>query len=283
MHCRRPFSAAGPGWGAVFQRWSACAVFPLALLLAGCSPSTFLTGPPEPTPEAPGRRVAILDSGLTWEEDFLTESGWNYLEDTPSTGDDKGHGTQIAKLIRLYAPDAILIPLKITDSSSDATPEIVVQAIYDAVDRFDCDVLCMAFSIPPSEELSVAVAYAEQQQTLLVSAAGNLGQTYKKDKLLYPAAYETVVGVGALAPNGDVAGYSQRNGSIFVTAPGDSIDGTQQGTSYAAARITGICAQLPWTTPELCRDSLRAQAQDRGPAGYDTDYGWGALAVPAGT
>ena len=281
MNCHRRIAADGRqcrnAFGQMLKRF---AVIPLLLLLAGCGHPADTAERPQSPEKSAAVRVAILDSGLSWEEDSLTDIGWNYLEENQSTQDDKGHGTQVAKLIRLYAPNAVLVPLKITDSMSDATGQIVVQAIYDAVDRFDCDVLCLAFSIPPSEELSDAVAYAEQQRTVLVSAAGNLGQTYKKDKLLYPAAYETVIGVGALGQDGAVADYSQRNQSVFVTAPGESIDGTQQGTSFAAARIAGICAGFRWTTPEDCRSSLRIQAQDCGSAGYDTEYGWGVLAAP---
>lgn len=260
------------------------AVIPLLLLLAGCgSDHPAHTAEWSESPEESAAvRVAILDSGLSWDEDSLTDIGWNYLEKNQSTQDDKGHGTQVAKLIRLYAPDAVLVPLKISDSMSDATGQIVVQAIYDAVDRFDCDVLCMAFSIPDSEELRNAVAYAEQRQVILISAAGNLGETYKKDKLLYPAAYETVVGVGAVGEDGTVAAYSQRSRSVFVTASGDSFDGTQQGTSFAAARIAGICASHRWNTPEEFRSALCSQAEDCGPAGYDTDYGWGVVTEELG-
>lgn len=268
--CRRWFDRARKGVAATL----------LLLFLAGCGSDISMDTAEvsEPPEEVAPIRVAILDSGLSWEEDSLTDVGWNYLEENQATQDEKGHGTQIAKLIRLHAPDAVLVPLKIADSMSDATEPIVTQAIYDAVDRFGCDVLCLAFSIPPSDKLSAAVAYAEQQQVVLVSAAGNLGETFKKDKLLYPAAYETVIGVGAIGQDGAVADYSQRNRSVFVTALGESCDGTQQGTSFASARIAGICAAIPWTTPEMCRSSLQSQALDCGPAGYDTDYGWGVVA-----
>ena len=252
----------------------------LLLLLPGCGADRGADTPERSAPpeESDAVRVAILDSGISLEGDSLIDTGWNYLEQSQSTRDDKGHGTRVAELVRLYAPDAVLVPLKVADSGSDAQPQIIVQAVYDAVDRFDCDVLCLAFSIPHSEELSDAVAYAEHRHSVLVSAAGNLGKTYKKDKLLYPAAYETVIGVGAVGQDGTVADYSQRSRSVFVTAPGESLDGTQQGTSFAAARAAGICASLGWTTPEACRSSLRLQARDCGPAGYDTDYGWGVLA-----
>lgn len=252
----------------------------LLLTLTGCGaelPSD-TTAPAEQPTEATSVRVAVLDSGISPAENLVTDTGWNYLDESQSTGDDTGHGTQVAELIHLGAPDAVIVPLKVSGGEADTTPEIVIQAIYDAVDRFGCDVLCLAFSIPDSAQLRDAVAYAEARQVILISAAGNLGETYKREKLLYPAAYETVVGVGAVGADGAVAAYSQRNRSVLITAPGDSLDGTQQGTSFAAARIAGLCASRLWDTPEEFRNALCLQAEDRGPAGYDTDYGWGVLA-----
>ena len=181
----------------------------------------------------------------------------------------------MAELICQYAPDAVIVPLKISGSTEDTKPEFVIRAIYDAVDKYDCSVICMSFSIPNSEALQEAVEYASQKNVILISAVGNWGETYKKNQLLYPAAYDTVIGVGAVEENGEVAAYSQRNQSVFVTAAGSSLDGTQQGTSYAAARIVGICANFSWDTPEEFKDYLLSQVQDRGLPGYDTDYGWG--------
>ena len=181
----------------------------------------------------------------------------------------------MAELICRYAPDAVIVPLKISGSMKETEPEMVIRAIYDAVDKFDCKVVCMSFSIPTSEELYQAVNYAWQKNVIMISAAGNLGETYKKNKLLYPAAYDEVIGVGAVDENSEVAVYSQRSQSVFVTASGNSPDGTQQGTSYAAARIAGVCAGRHWDTPEDFQNYLTDQVQDYGTPGYDTDYGWG--------
>lgn len=237
------------------------------LLLSGCGSNLPWT--------ASGVRVAILDSGIKSGEGCRTDGGWNYLNDSSSVEDEEGHGTQMAELVSEYAPGAVIVPLKISGSEEDTKPELVIRAIYDAVDKYDCNVLCMSFSIPNSTELQEAVDYARQKNVILISAAGNLGETYKKNKLLYPAAYDMVIGVGAVEKNGEIAAYSQRNQSVFVTALGSSLDGTQQGTSYATARIVGICARRSWDTPEEFQDYLISHAQDSGLPGYDTEYGWG--------
>ena len=238
-------------------------------LLSGC-------GNPLPWKSA-GVRVAVLDSGVAPGGDYRMDEGWNYLDDSSSTEDEEGHGTQMAELICQYAQDAVIVPLKISGSEEDTKPEFVIRAIYDAVDHYNCRVICMSFSIPDSDALREAVDYAWQNNVILISAAGNLGETYKKEKLLYPAAYDMVIGVGAVEENGEVATYSQRNKSVFVTALGSSFDGTKKGTSYAAARVVGICAERSWDTPEAFQNELIRQAQDCGAPGYDTEYGWGVL------
>lgn len=249
------------------KKWKACILVMVLFLISGCSSNL--------QEEPQGIRVAVLDSGLLPGKSIRTDEGWNYLNDSSSVDDEKGHGTQVAELICRYAPDAVIVPLKISGSMKDTEPEMVIRAIYDAVDKFDCKVLCMSFSIPASEELYQAVNYAWQKNVIMISAAGNLGETYKKNKLLYPAAYDEVIGVGAVDENSEVAAYSQRSQSVFVTASGSSPDGTQQGTSYAAARIAGFCAGRHWDTPEDFQNYLTDQVQDCGVPGYDTDYGWG--------
>ena len=109
----------------------------------------------------------------------------------------------------------------------------------------------------------------------MISAAGNLGETYKKNKLLYPAAYDCVIGVGAVTESGEVASYSQKNESVFVTTQENALDGESCGTSYAAARIAGLCASDHWESMEAFQKYLMDAAVDCGEPGYDTAYGWG--------
>lgn len=239
----------------------------LVCLLCGCS-GTGLTA-------STHIRVAVIDSGLTAEEQIRTDKGWNYLEQSADTDDDVGHGTKIAGLIGSYAPEAVIVPLKVSGEETQTEPETVIQALYDAVDKYDCQVICMAFSIPDSTRLQEAVAYAADQEVILISAVGNLGETYKREKLLYPAAYDRVTGVGAVDAQGNIAPYSQNNESVFVTAEETDLDGESRGTSFAVARIAAICARRSWTSVEEFREYLIATAVDAGKPGYDTAYGWG--------
>lgn len=252
-------------------KWKGCLLILLLFILSGCGITD--------SEKSAAVRVAVLDSGISPEKSLPIDEGWNYLDESIHTDDDIGHGTRIAEVICQYAPETVIVPLKISGDKQDTKPEEVNRAIYDAVDTYDCRVVCMAFSIPDSEELQNAVEYAASNQVILISAAGNLGETYKKNKMLYPAAYDSVIGVGAVTENGEAASYSQKNESVFVTAPASSLDGESQGTSYAAARIAGICARRTWESPEEFEKYLMDEAEDRGALGYDIEYGWGVCGL----
>lgn len=109
----------------------------------------------------------------------------------------------------------------------------------------------------------------------------------------YPAAYETVIGVGAAKNENEAADFSQRNTSVKLLAPGTNIPTVPiansskpvkvSGSSYAAAYVTGAAALLLEANPKLSaaqlRDILINSARDIGLEGYDTETGWGLLDI----
>lgn len=245
-----------------------------------------------------GVRVGVIDSGVAPHSDLAGRlaAGWNYLDGSATTGDSLGHGTFVAGLIAGSselegmigaAPGAGIVPLKVADGQSLYVSDIV-SAIYEGIDRFHCAVLNLSLGTERDmESLREAAAYAEEHGVTLVAAAGNGGN----DTLYYPAAYETVIGVGAVTDKGEVYARSNRNAGVFLTAPGVKLrsldlqggyrDGT--GTSFATPLVTGAVAVLlgmdASLRPAEIRDILAQSAADRGDAGYDTAYGYGVLSV----
>ena len=120
---------------------------------------------------------------------------------------------------------------------------------------------------------------------MLVSAVGNKGNA----TLYYPAAYETVIGVGAVDSGGNVAWMSNRNDSVFLTAPGMDVKTTgvnvgcvtDSGTSFSTPIVSAAAAVLlsidHTLLPEEIRTLLAGTATDRGAAGWDANYGYGIL------
>jgi hypothetical protein len=90
---------------------------------------------------------------------------------------------------------------------------------------------------------------------------------------------------------GTVCSFSQKNDSVFVAAPGESLYGltknggyrTWEGTSFSTPMVTAAAALAlsmdATLTPAQFRALLQQTAEDLGDAGYDTSYGWGLLRV----
>ena len=250
-----------------------------------------------------GVRVAIVDCGVSTRTNDIHSSrllaGKNLLEPALTTEDTHGHGTFIAGIIGAakdngvgiagIAPGVTIVPLKTTDNGT-SNSDLVAQAIYDAVDEFDCSIINLSFgSKTQSTAMHDAIRYAVENGAIVVASTGNDGST----ALHYPGAYSEVIGVGSVRKNMERSSFSHQNSSIFVVAPGDSVISlgmtsgavkTSGGTSYAAPNVTGIAALLKEAHPEMNADDFRAILQafcyDLGEAGYDTSYGWGLVQAP---
>jgi subtilisin family serine protease len=256
-----------------------------------------------------GVRVGIIDSGVYADHPDLDSTkilqGTNYRDETDAanTEDTVGHGTFIAGIIAAVtgngigiagmASDVELVPLKIYDRSGGTIADLV-KAIYGGVDDYHCQVLNLSLGVSVNTtSLRNAVAYAEEQGVILVAAAGNssTANSTGSDALLYPAAYDSVIGVGAVDSTGTVCSFSQKNDSVFVAAPGESLYGltknggyrTWEGTSFSTPMVTAAAALAlsmdATLTPAQFRALLQQTAEDLGDAGYDTSYGWGLLRV----
>lgn len=246
-------------------------------------------------------RIAFIDSGISTKHIDASKvaQGRNYVFPEADTEDRIGHGTATAGLVLgaedqgvcgVY-PDAVAVPLVVVDvypsgAVKNGGPDALCQAIYDAVDAFDCRIinisLCTAEDTP---ELRKAAKYAEAHGVLVIAAVGNgdeAGQT------LYPAAYDTVVAVGS-ADGANAASFSlqgadllaQGVGLLTATNQNGKTPATVEGTSYSCALVTGVCARLleryPALTPERVRNALYALADDVLEQGFDDESGWGVL------
>lgn len=223
-----------------------------------------------------GVRVGIIDSGVNAINGNVLE-GLNFLEKSTDTTDKKGHGTTIASIISVIAPNAKIIPLKCTELNQINDNSAIITAIYKAVDDFDCDVINVSIGMPDSEELKAAIDYAVNKGAIIVSAVGNDGElSYKASKVYYPAGYENVVGVGSVDENNVASGFSQKNNSVFVVT-----SSKEQGTSFAAAKISGAAAIAKSFNKQMSvlhfMKYVKEASIDMGNEGYDVSYGNGVL------
>lgn len=251
---------------------------------------------------ASGIRVALIDSGLslTHEDlqgmDILVEDGVNLLTGSHDLTDKTGHGTFIAGVLAAARNNGkgiagmidgiTIVPLKCFGEEIDTSIAYIVAAIYKAVDHYHCGIINLSLGLQTdAKSLREAVAYADSKNVLLISSTGNTGT----ERLLYPAAYDCVIGVGSVGRDGQVSDFSERNKSVFITAPGEDILGLSMagdreykqgsGTSFAAPHVTALAAVARGYDPEITADKFRLllAASAYPCSGSASEYGCGIV------
>lgn len=197
-------------------------------------------------------RIAVIDSGISGEAvdmAYLAE-GKNYVDETMGTEDTYGHGTAVASVIMDQAKSGnfVLVPLvnvmykkgKLEAIDSDT----LAQSIREAIDLFHCDVIHISGGVAvPTAALEEAVEYAKDRKVRIVAAVGN---DYEENPggLLYPAAYDSVISVGALDADGNRAAFSQDWADEYAVGVDVKIrlmsgrEDVGSACSYAAAAYT---------------------------------------------
>lgn len=255
--------------------------------------------------------VAVLDTGLDATHpaiaDNVLETGINMLRvtrDISDTGngiDDDGdglvdemvgHGTHVAGTILQVAPDARILPVKVLDSDGNGDTFSVMAGIVYAVEQ-DADIINLSLgSTWDSAAIAWAVSYAEEQGVLVIAAAGN-GD--RETPMEYPASNAGVISVAATDAAGDKATYSNYNGMVDISAPGDNVASaypggtytTASGTSMSAPLVSGTAALMlersPAMTPQVIRDRVvnTAAPLDLSNPAHDGKMGGGELDVNA--
>lgn len=249
-----------------------------------------------------GVTIAVIDSGVfTHHEEFQGGgilSVVNMLHGGGPAEDSNGHGTFIAGMLGAarnngagiagMVDGASIVPFKCFSDADETDMSYVIRAIYRAVDNYGCDVINLSLGAElDTIALRTAVDYAVEKGIIVVAPVGNNGN----DTLNYPAAYDSVVGVGSVDDKNNVSAFSQRNESVFVVAPGEKLVSTYiqnprsyvswDGTSFACVHVTALAAIAKQydksIDAERFKALLSASAVDLGPEGYDESYGWGLV------
>jgi len=258
-----------------------------------------------------GVSVAVIDTGITQVPDLAgvrLDVGMSFVPDVDSAQDDQGHGTHVAGTIAQathnglgvagLAHEVTLVPYKVLDSSGSGQSDHVAAAVDQAVDE-GADVINLSLGGPHSDVLQLAVERAAEAGVLVVAAAGNTGS----EGVGCPAHEISVLGVGSVGPDEQLAPYSTWGEGVDLVGPGgdlnqegggvlqQTIDGAGgdqlvawQGTSMASPHVAGAAAVLLGAgagTPERVRDLLLSSAGDLGEPGFDQRTGHGLLDIGA--
>jgi subtilisin family serine protease len=291
-------------------------------------------------PTLPGMRVAVIDSGIDASHpEFKGRiAGWKSFVGGSALKDTQGHGTFVAGLMAArmdnqegiagMAFPAQLLVAKVVRYDGVVPLEAEARAIRWAVDHH-ARVINLSLGgmrdpfVASRDSYSAleasAVAYAVRKGAVVVAAVGNGDQAPEQPwrYASYPAALPHVLGVSALAADGSVPLYSNRDPLYNdVAAPGDDILSTlpramtaqrptcleqgysdcgppeyrhAQGTSFAAALVSAaaVLVRLEWPAlrAEQVVGLMERSAADQTAAtgcrrcvdGRDPQTGWGRL------
>ena len=189
-----------------------------------------------------------------------------------------GHGTMVAGVVNLVAPSARIMPLKAFDDNGEGYTSNVIRALHFATLR-GAKVVNMSFSRPTaSNELKKALDFASSRGLILVSSAGNNGNT----ALRYPAAYSNVLGVASTRDDDTRSSFSSYgSGNVSLAAPGEAIIttypfgtfGAAWGTSFSTPFVSGAAALLVGIQPSATLSQVSSALSHARYLGSSLGYG----------
>ena len=257
-------------------------------------------------------KVAIIDTGIDYIHPDLNDNykgGYDFVNNDADPKDDHGHGTHCAGIVAAedndigvigVAPGAYLYAVKVLNNQGSGYLSNVINGIEWSVTN-GMQVVSMSLGTSTySQSLKDACDNAYTAGLILVAAAGNSGDGKPAtNEYSYPAAYASVIAVGATDKFDTAPSWSNSGPYLELAAPGVSIYstlptytvtltrtyglnyGTLSGTSMSCPHVAGTVALVIASDQTLTnvgvRTRLQTTADDLGPVGWDTVYGYGLV------
>jgi hypothetical protein len=232
-----------------------------------------------PLSRGAGITVAVVDSGVGTPPSLAgaVGDGRDVVSGGTPNGDCLGRGTALAGLVAGrpqigtgvvgMAPDARVLPVRITDQNAHVPPDALSDGIQAAT-SLGADVILVGTGTPvDSAALRAAVASATAHDVLIVAPV-NTGKANSTSEpvVWYPAAYPQVLAVAGADRTGAPIGQIAAGVGVDLYAPGlgiAPIAGTGHyqvaGSAVAAAYVAGAAALVRASHPRLSQ----AQVADR--------------------
>lgn len=220
-----------------------------------------------------GVPVAILDTGLKLDSGLedLVRTSLDTLNPNEPISDSLGHGTQMALIAagvvkpygigpvysEAYSP---IIPIRAFDDNGFTSNFHIMHSVGFALNH-GARVLSLSWgSEIRSDLLENALDYAASKDLIIVASAGN----EPTGKPVYPAAYTSVIGVGALGPDGKTWKRSNRGDFVTLYAPGFATlpvgykgdSGAYAGTSISTAFVANIISNYLSHNPKATKQDV---------------------------
>ncbi|HYN84442.1 MAG TPA: S8 family serine peptidase, partial [Pyrinomonadaceae bacterium] len=258
-----------------------------------------------------GQIVAVLDTGVDRRHPALAGrlvGGRDFVDADPDPSEvgtqalgPFGHGTHVAGLVALAAPEARIMPVRVLDqngmgdmwrlavalayaadpdgdpSTDDGADVINMSLASDYESRAVTDIVSEITGEAGMGAVTPAPV-APSRAPVIITAAGNglpKDDELRIDKEMYPAAYagfagspfRSMLAVGASDTADAITSWSTRGHWVRVLAPGDAITSSVPGGGYGVWKGTSMAAPLVAGQAALMRgahpEAAPAEINDR--------------------
>ena len=217
-----------------------------------------------------GQTICILDTGIDYSHeefgnctflDLVNNTcpsivyGYDYVNNDNNPFDDDGHGTHVAGIAKIVAPDAKFVIMKVCDENGDCYISDMISAVSFCDtwrDLYNISVITMSIGDEgdwkddncfPSDPLARAINLAHSHNLFITAASGNEGYS---TGINYPGCIGGSTSVGATTDSDQIASFSNTYTTLDILAPGSAISstlpggygvksGTSMATPFAAA------------------------------------------------
>ncbi|PIS10678.1 MAG: serine protease [Bdellovibrio sp. CG10_big_fil_rev_8_21_14_0_10_47_8] len=210
-----------------------------------------------------GARVLVLDTGIDKNHPALRgqiEDTRDFVGDnqTPYDVADKvGHGTHVSGTIAAalasdgfsgVAPRAKILMGRVCSEDGCSNVDVVRGMSWGIEQKVDVINLSLGGDFGSPGEKS-AMEKAEKAGIVVVAASGNDG----KPSVGFPAAYSSVIAVGAVGPDSKKAEFSQWGPELDVVAPGvDILSSVPTGTGCVSSAVVSQAAGTKGEVASSC-------------------------------
>jgi len=238
--------------------------------------------------------IAICDTGVDGTHPDLVAKmvpGWNSYDNNSNSNDVAGHGTAVAGTAAAAGNNAAgvasvawgckIMPIRVSDTNANATYSSIASGLNWAATH-GARIANISYIVSGSSTVTSAAKTFQSNGGVVVSSAGNYSTFDSSPDNPY------ILTVSATNSNDVLESYSNTGNNIDLAAPGSAFTtirgggyNSVGGTSYSSPIVAGVAALIlsanPNLTPSQAQDILKQSADDLGPAGWDTGYGWGRV------
>lgn len=209
--------------------------------------------------------IAVIDSGIdikhkNFEDRIIAYKNFTDDDTEENVFDYSGHGTHVAGIISSKnskaieigaAPNAELVILKVIDSNSKGKISSLINSLNYVIEwneKNDKKINIVNLSLGSaeySEKLYKTIKLLNQQDVLIVAAAGNYGDSLDHtEERIYPGFFKEVIQIGSIDKDKKISKFNNSNLNIDFVAPGEDIYSTLPGNSFGTANGTSMSAPI---------------------------------------